>query len=95
MGPIDTADTGHGEHAEHEHAEEAEHEHGQVEHEDAAAGDHAHGEGHEHGTMVEAQASQTFHMTFTLPESRRGEWNTGCFLPGHYDAGMHGTLIVE
>ena len=92
---VDMADTGHGEHAEHAHAEAAEHEHGDVEHEDTTAGTHAHGEGHEHGTMVEAQASQTFHMTFTLPESRRGEWNTGCFLPGHYDAGMHGTLIVE
>ena len=56
---------------------------------------HAHGEGHEHGTMVEAKAGQTFVMTFTLPENRRGEWTTGCFLPGHYEAGMHGTLIVE
>ena len=34
-------------------------------------------------------------MTFTLPEDRRGEWATGCFLSGHYEAGMHGTLIVE
>ena len=56
---------------------------------------HAHGEGHEHGTMVEAKAGQTFVMTFTLPEDRRGEWTTGCFLSGHYEAGMHGTLIVE
>ncbi|MCS5703286.1 MAG: hypothetical protein NZ847_11805 [Acidobacteria bacterium] len=56
---------------------------------------HAHGEGHEHGTMVEARAGQTFVMTFTLPEDRRGEWTTGCFLSGHYEAGMHGTLIVE
>ena len=56
---------------------------------------HTHGEGHEHGTMVEAKAGQTFVMTFTLPEDRRGEWTTGCFLPGHYEAGMHGTLIVE
>jgi uncharacterized cupredoxin-like copper-binding protein len=45
--------------------------------------------------MVEAKAGQTFVMTFTLPEDRRGEWTTGCFLPGHYEAGMHGTLIVE
>ncbi len=56
---------------------------------------HANGEGHAHGTMVEAQAGQTFVMTFTLPEERRGEWTTGCFLPGHYEAGMHGALIVE
>ena len=56
---------------------------------------HAHGAGHSHGTMVEAQVGQTFVMTFTLPEDRRGTWITGCFLPGHYEAGMHGTLIVE
>jgi uncharacterized cupredoxin-like copper-binding protein len=45
--------------------------------------------------MVEAKTGQTFVMTFTLPEDRRGEWTTGCFLSGHYEAGMHGTLIVE
>ena len=45
--------------------------------------------------MVENQPGETFLMSFTLPESRRGEWSTACFLPGHYDAGMHGALIVE
>ena len=58
-------------------------------------GGHAHGEGHAHGTMVEAAAGETFLLTFTLPEDRRGEWATGCFLSGHYEAGMHGVLIVE
>ena len=54
-----------------------------------------HGGGHEHGTMVEPEPGQTVRMSFTLPESRRGEWSTACFLPGHYAAGMHGTVIVE
>ena len=91
------ADAGHAEHAEHAghdadagHAEHAEHAE-----QSADAQDHAHGQGHAHGTMVEARAGETFLMTFTLPEGRRGEWTTGCFLSGHYDAGMHGTLIVE
>ncbi len=101
---VETADADHAEHqhagaadrdqAAHEHAE-AEHDHAAAEHEPEAAAGHAHGEGHEHGTMVESQPGETFLMSFTLPESRRGEWSTGCFLPGHYDAGMHGTLIVE
>ena len=87
------------EEAETEHAEtagtaDAAHEHGAAEPDEAQA-DHAHGAGHEHGTMVEAQAGETFLMKFTLPEDRRGEWATGCFLPGHYEAGMYGTLIVE
>ena len=103
---IEQAEKDDAEHAEHaetaDHAED-EHEHGSAElahgaaaaeHDDAQAA-HAHGGGHEHGTMVETQAGETFLMTFTLPEDRRGEWATGCFLPGHYEAGMHGTLIVE
>ena len=99
---VETADADHAEHAgaadrdhaEHEQAQ-AEHEHAAAEEEPVAAGGHEHGEGHEHGTMVENQPGETFLMSFTLPESRRGEWSTACFLPGHYDAGMHGTLIVE
>ena len=88
---IEQADTADAEHAEHN--EDA----GHVEHaeQSADAQEDAHGEGHAHGTMVEAGAGETFLMTFTLPEDRRGEWSTGCFLKGHYDAGMHGTLIVE
>ena len=99
---MDHADHGAEAAAQSEHAEHdpAEHEHGATEpahddHEQEAAGGHAHGEGHEHGTMVENQPGETHVMSFTLPESRRGEWTTGCFLPGHYDAGMHGTLVVE
>ena len=89
---------GHDADAGHDHA--AEHDQDAV-HDNAAAhdapddGGHTHGAGHEHGTMVEAAAVETFLMTFTLPEDRLGEWATGCFLSGHYEAGMHGTLIVE
>ncbi len=96
--PVETADAGHEDHADHaadRHADADDHDHGGTEHADAAGGEHAHGDAHEHGTMVETQSGETVLMTFTLPESRRGEWMTGCFLPGHYDAGMHGTLIVE
>ena len=89
---------GHDADAGHDHAAEHDQDAG---HDNAAAhdapddGGHTHGAGHEHGTMVEAAAGETFLMTFTLPEDRRGEWATGCFLSGHYEAGMHGTLIVE
>ncbi len=91
------AGAGHDEHAagaEHGTGHDAEHAHDAAQ--DApAAGGHAHAEGHAHGTMVEAGAGETFLMTFTLPEDRRGEWATGCFLTGHYAEGMHGVLIVE
>ncbi|GMQ82994.1 MAG: hypothetical protein BMS9Abin05_2465 [Rhodothermia bacterium] len=64
----------------HEHAEKAEvHEHG----------------GDDHGTMLLLEGKATGSMRFTLPESKRGTWAIGCFLPGHYQAGMKGILIVE
>ena len=78
---------GHDEHTDAGHAD--------VAHDAPAETEHAHGEEHEHGTMVEAAPGEVFLMTFTLPEDRRGEWTTGCFLSGHYEAGMHGTLIVQ
>ena len=49
----------------------------------------------EHGTMVLAQVGETMSLSFTLPESRRGVWSAGCFLPGHFEAGMRAVLIVE
>ena len=87
----------HGDHGDHDDhaAEQAEADEHAAAHDAPDDGGHAHGAVHEHGTMVEAAAGETFLMTFTLPEDRRGEWATGCFLSGHYEAGMHGTLIVE
>lgn len=34
-------------------------------------------------------------VTFALPADRRGEWEIGCFVPGHYEAGMKATLVVR
>jgi len=62
-------------------------------HDDAAAAPHDHGAG-DHGTMVSVEPGQHATMTFTLPVDRRGEWETACFLPNHYERGMHGSLIV-
>ena len=97
---VDTTEAGHTEHqedADHDAAAGHDADAGHDEHADesADAQEHAHDAEHAHGTMVEVQGGETYLMTFTLPEDRRGEWATGCFLMGHYDAGMHGTLIVE
>ncbi len=54
----------------------------------------AHG-GDGHGTMVTVPPGGKAYMTFTLPASAKGEWETGCFLAGHYEAGMNGKLIVQ
>jgi len=97
---VETAEAGHAEHnedADHDAAAGHDADAGHDDHADesADAQEHAHDAEHAHGTMVEVQGGETYLMTFTLPEDRRGEWVTGCFLMGHYDAGMHGTLIVE
>lgn len=33
-------------------------------------------------------------ITFTVPD-RKGTYEIGCFLPGHYQGGMKATLVVE
>jgi len=30
-----------------------------------------------------------------FPEALKGEWEIGCFVEGHYEAGMHAKLIIE
>ena len=75
-------------------SEKGEHGHAGGGNEAAAEEEDEAGEDH-HGTMIMAAVGQTVYMSFTLPESRRGVWTTGCFLPGHARAGMIGTLVVE
>jgi uncharacterized cupredoxin-like copper-binding protein len=60
--------------------------------EDAVVADdhHAHG-----GFMVMLDPGQSADVTFTVPEGKTGEWEIGCFEPGHHEAGMHATLTVE
>ncbi len=49
----------------------------------------------EHGFEVELEPDGKATLTFTVPPDRKGEWEIGCFVPGHYEAGMKGTLIVR
>ncbi len=46
-----------------------------------------------HGTEVMLEAGGRAVLTFTVPTGT--EWEIGCFVPGHYEAGMKGKLIVE
>jgi uncharacterized cupredoxin-like copper-binding protein len=48
----------------------------------------------EHGTGVEVEPGGRATLTFTVPSDRVGEWEMGCFVPGHYEAGMKGRLVV-
>lgn len=47
------------------------------------------------GFMLLLEPGDRVEVTFTVPEDKVGEWEIGCFEPGHYDAGMHAALTVE
>lgn len=61
---------------------------------EAGHGEAGHGEGHM-GTEVELEPGGRAVLTFTVPADKTGEWEVGCFLPGHYEAGMKARLIIE
>jgi uncharacterized cupredoxin-like copper-binding protein len=57
------------------------------------------GEGWEVGTSgfveVELEAGETVILHVTLPDEAIGTWEIGCFIPGHYQAGMLAPVVVE
>ncbi|HEX6208432.1 MAG TPA: hypothetical protein VF058_08765 [Actinomycetota bacterium] len=61
-----------------------------VEHEEE---EEEHGMGH--GAEVEVEPGGQVTLRMHVPEDASGEWEMGCYLPGHYEAGMHGTLVVS
>jgi uncharacterized cupredoxin-like copper-binding protein len=44
---------------------------------------------------VKMQPGQQMHVQVTLAETSKGDWEIGCFQPGHYEAGMHAPIIVK
>jgi uncharacterized cupredoxin-like copper-binding protein len=45
------------------------------------------------GLHLKPSESATLHVW--IPEERRGEWELGCFIPGHFEAGQRAPFIVE
>ena len=45
------------------------------------------------GLHLKPGESGTLHVW--IPESKRGEWEIGCFIPGHYEAGMKAPFVIE
>jgi uncharacterized cupredoxin-like copper-binding protein len=48
-----------------------------------------------HGTMVTLKPQGKAMLTFKVPTDRKGEWIVACFMPGHYERKMKGTVIVK
>ncbi len=46
-------------------------------------------------TEVDVEPRGVATLRFTVPASVKGEWEMGCFIPGHYESGMSGFLEIE
>lgn len=44
---------------------------------------------------IEVEPGATVRLVFSVPEGKRGQWEVGCFVPGHYELGMKGVLTVR
>lgn len=44
---------------------------------------------------LELQPGERAELHILIPEEKRGEWEIGCFIPGHYAAGMKAPFIVK
>jgi uncharacterized cupredoxin-like copper-binding protein len=53
------------------------------------------GEHGDHGFIaVVLEPGEAATVMFVIPETKRGEWEIGCFMPGHYEGGQRAPLIV-
>ena len=34
-------------------------------------------------------------LDFTVPQDAKGMWRMGCFLPGQYESGMYGAILID
>ncbi len=44
---------------------------------------------------LEMEAGGELWVRANFPDAVKGEWEIACFVPGHYEAGMKATLIIE
>ncbi len=47
------------------------------------------------GVIIEVSPGAAVTFRLTVPANATGTWEMGCFVPGHYAAGMHAPLIVK
>lgn len=52
-------------------------------------------EGAEFGEIEVDAGVRDVWLRLNIPAELKGQWEIGCFVEGHYEAGMHATLLVE
>ncbi|MGH7884079.1 MAG: cupredoxin domain-containing protein [Thermodesulfobacteriota bacterium] len=48
-----------------------------------------------HGNMLLLEPGGNATLSLKVPVDYKGEWDIACFLPGHYEAGMKGKVIIR
>ena len=46
-------------------------------------------------TQLDLEPGASLTLAFTLPRDARGDWEIGCFIPGHYENGHVAELTVQ
>ena len=65
-------------------------------HDDADTGDHDEGDGMDHGgAHITVEPGTSTEIVLVIPIDAEGQWELGCFIEGHYEAGMKGTFTVR
>ena len=47
------------------------------------------------GQQVDVAPGGHVVLDFTVPQDAKGMWRMACFLPGHYESGMYGAILIE
>ena len=47
------------------------------------------------GQEVDLQPGGQAVLRFTVPRQAKGRWEMGCFLPGQYESGMYGSILIR
>ncbi len=79
-------------------AEDAEAPHDEAEGEDAEAAPHGEDAGDGlvlHGSQITVRPGGKVQIVLEIPTGVTGEWSLGCFIEGHFEAGMKGTLSIS
>ncbi len=44
---------------------------------------------------LELKAGKEIEIVVSIPEDVKGEWEMGCFVTGHHEAGMHTPIVID
>lgn len=91
----DAAGDGHEEESTDDHEEDSTDDHEDPAMDTDLTEGHGSESGEHGGTGVTVQPGSRVELTLRIPSDTTGSWEVGCFVQGHYEAGMVGTITME